>query len=280
MTLMALAVTLLFGGVVGLVSGLVGVGGGIVMVPLLYVLLANPEWSGILVPPHLQAVVAHATSLFVIIPTALAGIVSYHRARLVAWRVALPMAVTAVLAAMAGVQVAIRLPSDVLKGLFGLFLVLSGLNLLRSSRRADGEGKVERKGMVLAVLSGLVVGFITSLLGVGGGIVAIPVLIYLVRLDMKKVAATSLGIVVFSASVAALTYGFTGWNHPELPRGSLGYIFAPVGLALLPGAVLTARFGVALNRRLNVRALKILFGLVFLLVGIRLFLGNLLDTLF
>jgi uncharacterized membrane protein YfcA len=59
----------------------------------------------------------------------------------------------------------------------------------------------------------------------------------------------------------------------------MGYIFTPAGLALLPGAVFSARFGVRLNRKLNVRALKILFGLVFLLVGLRLFLGNLAGTL-
>ena len=102
MSLLALTLTLLFGGIVGVVSGLVGVGGGIVMVPLLYLLFAHPEWSGISIPSAHQAVVAHATSLFVIVPTAVAGILSYHSAGLVVWRVALPMAGTAVLSALGG----------------------------------------------------------------------------------------------------------------------------------------------------------------------------------
>jgi hypothetical protein len=88
------------------------------------------------------------------------------------------------------------------------------------------------------------------------------------------VAATSLGIVVFSAFSAAVTFAIAGWNHSELPAGSLGYIYLPAGLALLPGSVLTARFGVYLNKRMNPRALKVLFGAVFLLIGLRLFLGN------
>lgn len=129
MTSITLLFSLLFGGVVGLVSGLLGVGGGIVMVPYLYLLLDRPEWSGILVPSADQAVVAHATSLFVIVPTALAGILAYHKSRLVEWRIALPMAATAVMASMAGVQVAIRLPPEVLKASFGAFLVVSGGNL-------------------------------------------------------------------------------------------------------------------------------------------------------
>jgi uncharacterized membrane protein YfcA len=274
MTLTALALTLLFGGVVGVVSGLVGVGGGIVMVPLLYALFAHPEWSGVSIPPPYHAVVAHATSLFVIVPTAVAGVLAYHRSKLVAWHVALPMAVTAVLAAMAGVQVAVRLPPEFLKAGFGAFLLASGLNLLKTSRREAATGESDAKGMAIALCGGIVIGFITSLLGVGGGIVAIPLLIYAVRLDVKKVAATSLGIVVFSALTAASTYAVSGLGHPELPSGSLGYIFLPAGLALLPGAVYTARFGVKLNQRMNPRALKVVFGVVFLLVGVRLFLGN------
>jgi uncharacterized membrane protein YfcA len=184
------------------------------------------------------------------------------------------MAVTAVLAAMVGVQVAVRLPPELLKAGFGAFLFASGLNLLRSSGREGAAGNGGNRGLAIAVFGGLLIGFITSLLGVGGGIVAIPLLIYLVRLDVKKVAATSLGIVVFSALTATLTYAITGWGHPDLPSGSVGYIFLPTGLALLPGAVLTTRFGVRLNQRLNPRALKVLFGVVFLLIGLRLFLGN------
>jgi uncharacterized membrane protein YfcA len=279
MSFLALVASLFFGAIVGLVSGLVGVGGGIVMVPFLYLLFAYPEWSGIDIPPALQAVVAHATSLFVIVPTAVAGILSYQRSGLVAWRVALPMAGTAVLAAMLGVQVAIRLPPEVLKAGFGGFLLASGLNLLRRSHREGGGKEPGGTEVFLAVLGGLLIGFVTSLLGVGGGIVGIPILIYLMKLEMRKVAATSLGIVVFSAFVASGTYWVAGWDHPELPGGSLGYIFAPVGLALLPGAVLTARYGARLNQRLNPGALKVLFGLVFLLVGLRLFLGNIAAAL-
>lgn len=279
MSILALAVTGLFGGLVGVVSGLVGVGGGIVMVPLLYLLFSHPEFSGVTIPPDLHAVVAHATSLFVIVPTAMAGILAYHRSRLVEWKVALPMAGVAVLAAIGGVQVALRLPAEVLKAAFGAFLVLSGLNLILARRR-ESQVVGEMTGrLALAILGGLLVGFVTSLLGVGGGIVAIPLLIYLVRLDMKKVAATSLGVVVFSGLTAAVAYAVSGWGRGDLPPASAGFIFLPAGLALLPGAVLTVRFGVYLNKRLNARALKVVFGTVFLIVGLRLFFGNLAQAL-
>lgn len=279
MSLPALILSLLFGGFVGVVSSLVGVGGGIVMVPFLYFLFAYPELSGIDIPPVYQAAVAHATSLFVIVPTALSGVFAYHRAKLVVWRISLPMAATAVVAAIVGVQVAVRMPPELLKAFFGAFLVASGINLLRPSRKDGGGGEPGPREFGLAMFGGLFVGFITSLLGVGGGIVAIPILIYTMKVEMKKVAATSLGIVVFSALVAAATYAITGWGHPELPSGSLGYIFLPSSLALLPGAVIAARFGARLNQRMDPRGLKILFAVVFLLVGLKLFLGNIAQAL-
>jgi len=107
-----------------------------------------------------------------------------------------------------------------------------------------------------------------------GGIVAIPILIYLLRIDVKKVAATSLGIVVFSALTATVTYVLAGWGRTDMPPGSAGFVFLPAGLALLPGAVLTVRVGVRLNRRMNPRGLRVLFGLLFLFIGARLFLES------
>ena len=221
----------------GVVSGLVGVGGGIVMVPLLYFLFGNPSLSGILLSQADHAVVAHATSLFVIVPTAVAGIRAYHREGLVDWPIVFPMAGTAVLAAVAGVQIAVRLPPEALKAGFGLFLVVSGVPLLVSSRDRREGRRSRRRPFAFAVAGGILVGLITALLGVGGGIVAIPSLIYIVGLDVKKVAATSLGIVVFSAVAAA-------------------------------------RRGVALNRRLKPSALTVLGGAVFLFVGFRIVLAS------
>ncbi len=229
-------------------------------------------------PVAYQAVVAHATSLFVIVPTATAGIVAYRRSGLVRWRVALPMAAGAVVAAVVGARLAVLLPPQVLKASFGAFLMASGANLLRRHRARLPEVR-ERDGIPVLLAAGTLVGVITALLGVGGGIVAIPLLLYLVRMDIREVAATSLGVVVFSALTAAVTYGVTGWGHPDLPAANLGYIYTPAGLALLPGAVLSARVGARLNQRMDPRGLRILFGALFVLVGLRLLAVNLRDLL-
>lgn len=274
MTLPALALTLAFGVLVGVLSGLVGVGGGVLMVPFLYLLFSLSGWSGALVAPEQQAVVAHATSLFVILPTALSGLGAYRKSRLVSWDLALPMALGAVVAATVGAGVAASLPPHSLKLAFGLLLVLAGVRLLLRSRERAPDAAPVRRATTLAVGAGLVVGFFSALLGVGGGIVAIPILLYVMHLDIDRVAATSIGIIVFAAASGTTTYAVTGWSAPGLPSWTLGYVFLPAGLALVPGAVVGARWGALLNQRTDARVLRVLFALLFLVLGIRLVLQN------
>lgn len=270
MSLPALALTLVFGVGVGVLSGLVGVGGGVLMVPFLYLLFTLSSWSGAVVAPEQQAVVAHATSLFVILPTALSGLAAYRKSRLVAWDLALPMALGAVVAATVGAAVAAGLPSHVLKLAFGLLLGLAGSRLLLRGRERPPEDARVRRGLGVALGAGLVVGFFSALLGVGGGIVAIPILLYVMHLGIERVAATSIGIIVFAAASGTTAYAVTGWSAPGLPSWTLGYVFLPAGLALIPGAMVGARWGAALNQRTDARVLRIVFALLFLVLAIRL----------
>ena len=269
----ALLLILLAGGVVGLVAGLVGVGGGIVMVPVLYLLLSRPEWAGIALDPQFQVVVAHATSLFVAIPTSISAVVAYKRADLVVWQVSVPLGLGAAAGAVAGAQVAVSLPPELLKALFGVLLVAAGVRLLRSKKKR-GEGELRHVHPALILSLGLGIGFIASMLGVGGGIVAIPFLIYLLRIPLNKVASTSMGMVMFVAIAATISYGTAGFRVGDLGPWMSGFVYAPAGLALMPGAVLGARLGARLNQRMNVRALQVMFAVVFVVLGLRLSILN------
>jgi uncharacterized membrane protein YfcA len=268
----ALAVTLAFGLLVGVLSGLVGIGGGAVMVPFLYVMFAAPAFSGVVLDPRHEVIVAHATSLFVIVPTALSGLRTYQKSGLIDWSVVLPMAGATTVAAMGGAILAERLPGSALKAGFGLSLVLMGARLLRPRPvRTEGAGEPkERLGALASVLCGCAVGLFSALLGVGGGLLAIPLLIYVVGLDLPRVAATSIGLVVFAAVSGTLSYIAAGWGTPGLPPWTLGYVFAPVALALIPGAVIGARWGALLNQRLDAGLLKVIFGVLFMVEGLEL----------
>ncbi|HEY8483482.1 MAG TPA: sulfite exporter TauE/SafE family protein [Longimicrobiales bacterium] len=273
MTATVLLALLGVGFAVGVLAGLVGIGGGVLIVPFLYFFYGHPGWNGVTVPPGLHATLAHATSLFIIVPTAVRGVLAYHRSGLVAWRVALPIAGAALLAAIAGARLALLLPAGALKAGFGLFLIGSGVQLIWGR---TPEPRREPRGSPLAMAAtGVGVGLLSALLGVGGGLVAIPALIYLVGLDLRRVAATSLAIVLFAAIAGTVTYVVSGWGAPGLPPGSLGYVHFAAALPILVGSILAVRWGVLINQRLPTRLLQQVFGVLLGVLGLQLAVENL-----
>jgi uncharacterized protein len=264
---------------VGFVSGLVGIGGGVLIVPLLYFFYGHPGWSGVALAPELHAVVAHATSLFVIVPTSILGTVTYHRAGVIEWRPVIPMGVVAAGAAVVATRIAPHLPAEALKLGFGTLLLASGIQLLRPRRVDDrpGPGVAERLrgNLWVAAAGGVLVGGLASLLGVGGGIVAIPILLYVLGLGLDKVAATSMAIIVFTATAAVIGYALPALAPVGMPPGSVGYIHYAAGVPILVGSLVAVRTGAKVNLWLPTRALRILFGTFFLLLGLRLAVENL-----
>lgn len=267
------------GGAVGLLSGLLGIGGGILIVPFLYVVMAGPEWSGLHVPGGQEAQLAHATSLALIVPTAASGLWSYHRQRLATWATILPLGLAAGAFALAGSHVAALLPSILLKVAFGLFLLVMAWRIGRdrSGRGSEWADDADPRAGIRwqgAVAGGGLVGFLSALLGVGGGVVAIPVLIHWARLDLHRVAAASLGVIVFAALAGTAGYAWAGAGVEGLPPGSLGFVHLPLWAAMLPGAVLLAPLGARWNRALPTATLRRLFGILLLVMGVYLVWDN------
>ncbi|HEX6308861.1 MAG TPA: sulfite exporter TauE/SafE family protein [Longimicrobiales bacterium] len=265
MTAAALLALIVVGFAVGFLAGLVGIGGGVLIVPFLYFFYGHSDWSGVSMPEVLHAPVAHATSLLIIVPTAVAGTVTYARSHLVAWRVVLPIALFSMVLAALAATIATRLPPELLKVAFGTFLLLTAAQLLTTpASRTTGP---QRSGLLLAAVTGAAVGVFSALLGVGGGLVAIPLLIYVLRLDIRFVAATSLAIVAFAATAGTLTYMLTGARIAGLPAGHVGYVHVYAALPMLPGAILAARWGAKLNQRLGAKRLRWVFALLFAVLG-------------
>ena len=258
---------------VGFLAGLVGVGGGVLIVPLLYFFYGHAAWSGVTLPAELHAVVSHATSLLVIVPTSILGAWTYHRAELVAWRAALPIAVPGVAAALLASQATASIPAPALKLAFGVLLAVSGARLLRTGRLPEPNESGETH-LAVAALGGVAVGALSALLGVGGGIVAIPILVYLVGLPLEKVAATSMGIIVLTALAGVAGYAI-GDPPPVMPPGSVGYVHVVAALPIVVGALVAVRLGARVNQSLDTTRLRMLFGLVFMALGLRLVIGNL-----
>jgi uncharacterized protein len=256
----------------GFTAGLVGVGGGVIIVPLLYFFYAHPTWSGAQVAPSVQAVVSHATSLLVIVPTTLVGAVAYQRARLVEWRAAVPLAAGAVTGAVAGAELAPHLPAELLKVLFGGVLLAAAVRLMR--QRTPTAAAHERVALPFLLLAGVAIGVVSSLLGVGGGIVAIPVLIHLVGLEIRKVAATSIAIIVFTALAGVAAYMASGAPAVAMPPGSVGYVHVAAAIPILLASTVMAPVGAKVNQRMGTRGLRILFAGLFVLLALLLMARN------
>jgi len=272
----AVVATFAVGIAAGLLSGLVGVGGGVLMVPFLYLFYDRPDWFGYLVAQDIQVVVAHATSLFVIVPTSIRGALTYHRAGLVEWRAVWPIGISSVLAAAGAAWLAPSIPPQLLKIGFGMFLLISGVRLARRPKLSAEEAAARplRLGWGVTVPVGIAVGILSALLGVGGGIVAIPLLIHLIGLDVKKVAATSIGIITITATAGTLAYMATGAGRAGLPTGSIGFVHVLAGVTMFLGALLSVTWGARLNQRLQPRVLTLVFATVFVVIGARLVLAN------
>lgn len=221
---------LLAGAVAGLGGALLGVGGGVLVVPVLYLGLGVP------LP------VAVGTSLVVITGTSVAGTAGYLRRGWVEVDLAMGLQVGALAGALAAAWVAVLLAEQVVARIFAAFLVATAVNLWWRGRRDPGgemaaTGGRRRAGYALSPLGGVAAG----LLGVGGGLVQVPILRLLLGLEMRRAVATSTLTVGLTASVAALVY---------LRRGDVEMTAAPWLLAgILAGALGAPRLLGALPRR-------------------------------
>jgi uncharacterized protein len=271
-TISVLLALLLVGLAVGFASGLVGIGGGVLTVPFLYFFYAHPDWSRALLRTDLHTTVAHATSLFVIIPTAVLGTRSYAKARLIVWRAALPIAVVSIFSAIAGARAALILPGPALRVGFGLFLLATAAQLLRAGK-AEGEKPLRVTAPIVGI-TGLLVGFLSGLMGIGGGAVASPLLIHVIGVRLKQAAATSLAIVALASLAGTATYALSGLDIGGMPTGSVGYVHVAAALPILVGSMISVRWGTLVNQRLHTNTLRRVFAGFFFVLGVYLIASN------
>lgn len=251
-------------------SAVAGIGGGVLMVPFLYLVYSTADVSH-----SAQTVVAHATSLGVAFVTSTIGTWRYARARAIAWAPALAYALPGILTAFVVARVLTRVEEiEWVRAAFGIFLLLSGWDLSRRARRAGGEPlelPTEHSwGWLLAV--GCLGGALSALLGIGGGLIAVPVLLYVGRLPVKAVAPTALAGVCLTTLSGALGY-LTAGPGPPISSQMAGYLDLRMSLPLALGAAVTVPLGVRVNRRASAGTLYWVFAVVFVGIGLALILS-------
>ncbi len=247
----------LFTGVfAGLLAGLMGVGGGLVMVPALLLLFSFQGFD----PGHL-AQLAVGSSLAAIVPISIASLWSHHRHGAVEWPMVARLAPGLMLGGWGGAWLATQMSTHWLKTFFGLFLLLVSLQMFTGFRPTSTG---EKGGAGLFALAGGLIGLVSGLVGIGGGTMTVPFLHWRGR-SLTRAVATSA-----ACGLPIALAGTAGFLWFGVAAGEGGYVYWPAVLLMAPFAVLTAPLGARLAHRLPVATLRKLFAVVLLIVSFRL----------
>jgi len=262
---LTLLIYLLVGAGVGLLSGALGLGGGVIIVPALGYLFAESE-----IPTAFVMHFAVGTSLAVILPTSLVSTYTHHLRGAVLWPVLRFLGSGILLGSAGGAVVAGYLPSELLAQGFGLFLILVALYTFLRPKRATAGAVLP--GAAPLVWIGGVIGSISAILGIGGGSMTVPFLT-LAGVDMRKTVATSAACGLFIALSGGVGFLLAGGYHTEAPSGATGFIYWPAFFGIAASSVLVAPLGTRLAHWLPVALLKRIFIGGLLLLGLRMLLG-------
>lgn len=235
----------------GFLAGLLGIGGGMVMVPFITAILTT---RGVL--PDLAVKMAIATSMATIIFTSIASVRAQHQRGAVRWDIVRHMAPGIVLgAALASLGVFVLLKGSWLALLFALFISFSATQMLRGGKPQATRTLPGTAGQIGA---GTVVGFLSGLVGAGGGFVSVPFMTWCnVPIHYAVATSSALGLPIALANV--LGYLVAGHGVPGRPVGSLGYVFTPALMVIATASVLMAPLGVKAAHALPVASLKKVF---------------------
>ena len=238
----------------GFMAGLLGIGGGMIMVPFLTMVLAARN-----IPDDLGLKMAIATSMSTIIFTSISSVRAHHLKGAVRWPLVRSLAPGLVLGSMiSSLGVFTLIKGQFLGFFFALFVAFSATQMF-----LDRKPKPTRQlpGSVGLLGAGGFIGFLSGLVGAGGAFVSVPFMAWC-NVLIPNAVATSAALGFPIALSNTVGYVFSGWNETNLPVGSLGYVWLPGAVIIAACSVLTAPAGARSAHRLPVKRLKQLFAMM------------------
>ena len=249
---------LLLGSVIGFLAGLLGIGGGMLMVPFLTLLLAHKNF-----PADLVLKMAVATSLATICFTSIASVRAHHARGAVRWDVVKLLAPGIVAGGLLGAQIAKALPNTVLAVLFAVFIGFSATQMLWNKKPAASRQLPRGTGVFSAGMFGAggLIGLLSSLVGAGGAFISVPFLTWC-NLPIHNAVGTSAALGFPIALASTVGYVIAGWSLHDLPPGAFGFLYLPALLVISVASMSTARWGAAAAHRLNMMQLRRMFAVL------------------
>ncbi|MBB4303540.1 hypothetical protein GGD81_002583 [Rhodobium orientis] len=255
---------MVFAGVVGgFVAGLLGVGGGIVIVPVLYFVL-----GGVGVDDTVRMKIAVATSLSTIVFTSLSSARSHYKRGAVDFALLKSWGLPIFIGVVCGTAIGGQVDGLVLTSVFAVVALLVAVNMVV---RADNSALTEdfpNTGVKSAV--GVFVGLFSAMMGIGGGTLSVPILTAF-GFDIRKAVGTAAAIGFIIAIPGTLGYALAGWGEAGLPAGSIGYVNLIALVALVPLTMLIAPLGAKMAHAIPRRMLSYAFAAFLGVTAIRMF---------
>lgn len=244
----------------GFLAGLLGVGGGLVIVPVLAFIFAAQHF-----PAEQIMHTALGTSLASIMFTSISSLRAHHAHGAVNWQVVRGITPGIIAGTLVGSIVAAQLSTVFLKVFFVIFLYYVATQMTLNIKPKPSR---ELPGVTGMFGAGGVIGAVSSLVGIGGGTLSVPFMTWC-NIKLHQAIGTSAAIGFPIAAAGAVGYIANGWGHEALPALSLGFVYLPALAGLVVASVLTAPLGARLAHRLPVAKLKKFFALLLFVLGTR-----------
>ena len=237
----------------GFLAGLLGIGGGLVMVPFVTFILGTKGF-----PADYVMKMAVATSLATICFTSISSVRAHHKRGAVLWPVVVKLVPGILLGSALGAQVAVAIPGKALSILFALFVTFSATQMFLDRKPKPSRTLPGTPGMLAA---GGTIGMISALVGAGGAFVSVPFMQWC-NVKIHNAVATSAALGFPVALAGTLSYVWAGRDLPPMPPGSIGYLYLPGLLVISLASMSTAPLGARTAHRMDIRPLKRVFALM------------------
>jgi len=247
---------------VGFASGLLGVGGCFIMVPVQFWVL---KVMG--VDPTIAIRIAFGTNLLVVLPTAFSGALTHHFKGAVLWKQGTILGIIAAFGAFLGGFFASNISGAILTKLFGAAIILGAIRMLTAKPPKVDEQPSDN--MLAYVFWGIILGIVSGLIGIGGGVLMIPVMVVFLKFKMHQAVGTSTALMMFAAIGGVAAYILNGLGVSGLPPYSTGYVNWLQWILLAGCSIPMAFVGARAAHLLPAKQLKYLFILVMFYMGLK-----------
>jgi len=237
----------------GFAAGLLGIGGGMVLVPFITMIFTAKQF-----PPSMVVHMAIATSLATILFTSMSSVRAHHAHGAVLWPIVQRLAPGIVIGSWIGPWVGKQLPTSTLALVFALFVAFSATQMLINKKPSAARDLPGTAGMLAA---GGVIGVVSGVVGAGGGFISVPFMTWC-NVKIHNAVATSAALGFPIALSGTLSNIYFGWSEPGLPAYSLGYIYLPALAVIASASVMMAPLGARAAHKMPVATLKRVFAVI------------------